>query len=148
MLTLNPSNYPSPEQIMKNPVDFREDTLEAVREWKKEYFDNMWKDLSNDHRLMRLHTLVAKLSSVYGVSPSVERYDDHYAFNPSRNLISFDAAHPSIISTLHEFRHAINGPDETSACRWSVHLFKQCFPKQFDQLMFKPGTHLLVKKPS
>jgi hypothetical protein len=31
---------------------------------------------------------------------------------------------------LHEFAHA-RGADERQACRWSINLFKKCFPRSF-----------------
>lgn len=147
MLNLPGTRYPTPEQIMKSPVDFRNDTLEAVLKWKAEHFTGNWSTIDQDLRLEYLEVLVQMLARVYGLSVSVDRYNDHYAYDPRSQTIYFDGRNASIISTLHEFRHAINGPDEVSACRWSVHLFKSCFPKQFEKLDFKPGTHLLVKKP-
>lgn len=147
MLNLIGQRYPTPDEIMARPVDFRNDTLEAVLKWKNEFFSG-WSTIDHDERLNRLEELVYRLAKVYGLSINVDRYNDHYAYDPRRQTIMFDGRYASIISTLHEFRHALNGPDETSACRWSVHLFKQCFPKQFEKLEFKPGTHLLVKKPA
>lgn len=145
MMTLSQSQYPTAEEIMKNPVDFRQDTIDAVLNWKEKYFKN-WKNKDNDTKLEALERLVYMLAGIYGNNVSVERYGPQYSYSPSREMISLHGNHPSIISTLHEFRHSINGPDERSACRWSVHLFKTCFPEQFAKLEFKPGSHLLVRK--
>ena len=145
-MNLPRSQYPTPKEIMESPVDFRKDTINAVLEWKKEFFDGTWKTKNTETRLSFLETLVYKLNSVYKINPSVDTYNSHYAYDPTRNIIRFDNRHASIISTLHEFRHALNGPDERSACRWSIHLFKTCFPEHFEKLMFKPGSHLLIKK--
>jgi hypothetical protein len=145
MINIPGMQYPTPEEIMKSPVDFRNDTLKAVLDWKSKYF-KAWKDIDHGLRLEYLEKLVYDLAKVYKITITVEIYGEQYSYNPYFKKISFNGRYASIISTLHEFRHAINGPDETSACRWSVHLFKQCFPKQFAQLEFKPGSHLLVKK--
>ena len=36
----------------------------------------------------------------------------------------------SVVTYLHEFAHAL-GKGETGACRWSINLFKRCFPRSF-----------------
>jgi hypothetical protein len=34
------------------------------------------------------------------------------------------------VTFLHEFAHA-RGFDERQACRWSINLFRRCFPRSF-----------------
>jgi len=36
----------------------------------------------------------------------------------------------SVVTYLHEFGHAL-GKGERGACRWSINLFKRCFPRSF-----------------
>jgi hypothetical protein len=40
----------------------------------------------------------------------------------------------SVVTFLHEFAHAL-GMDEQDACRWSINLFRRCFPKQYSRLI-------------
>jgi hypothetical protein len=40
----------------------------------------------------------------------------------------------SVVTYLHEFAHAL-GFDEQEACRWSINLFRECFPRQYSRLL-------------
>ena len=40
----------------------------------------------------------------------------------------------SVVTLLHEFAHAL-GFDEQGACRWSINLFRKCFPRQYSRLI-------------
>jgi hypothetical protein len=40
----------------------------------------------------------------------------------------------SVVTFLHEFAHAL-GCDERGACRWSINLFRKCFPRQYSKLI-------------
>jgi len=40
----------------------------------------------------------------------------------------------SVVTFLHEFGHAL-GMDEQDACKWSINLFRKCFPKQYSRLV-------------
>ena len=40
----------------------------------------------------------------------------------------------SVVTFLHEFAHAL-GHDEQEACRWSINLFRKCFPRQYSRLI-------------
>ena len=40
----------------------------------------------------------------------------------------------SVITFLHEFGHAL-GYGEREACRWSINLFRKCFPQQYSNLV-------------
>lgn len=48
----------------------------------------------------------------------------------------------SVVTYLHEFAHA-RGMDERAATRWSVNLFRRCFPRQFSRLIHR--GHVLVR---
>jgi hypothetical protein len=39
----------------------------------------------------------------------------------------------SVVTYLHEFAHA-RGMGERGACRWSINLFRRCFPEQYSRL--------------
>ena len=48
----------------------------------------------------------------------------------------------SVVTFLHEFAHAL-GHGEREACRWSINLFRRCFPRQYSRLVHV--GHLLVR---
>ncbi len=48
----------------------------------------------------------------------------------------------SVITFLHEFGHAL-GYGEREACRWSINLFRKCFPRQYSRLIHV--GHTLVR---
>lgn len=47
----------------------------------------------------------------------------------------------SVVTYLHEFAHA-RGMGERGACRWSINLFRQCFPSQYARLVGR--GHMLI----
>lgn len=137
--------YPTEKEIMDPPVKFKDTALDVVMSWKTKFFPG-WNVKSNTEKLEALECLIQKLCGVYEENVIVDQWADAYAYNEQTNTIYLDGNNPSIISTLHEFRHKINGPDELSACRWSIQIFKRCFPKSFEKLKFKDGGHLLIKR--
>ena len=48
----------------------------------------------------------------------------------------------SVVTFLHEYGHAL-GKDEIEACRWSINLFRRCFPRQFSRLVHR--GHMLIR---
>jgi hypothetical protein len=48
----------------------------------------------------------------------------------------------SIVSYLHEFGHAMK-MGEREACRWSINLFRRCFPTQYGHLVHV--GHMLIR---
>ena len=48
----------------------------------------------------------------------------------------------SVVTFLHEFGHAL-GFGEREACRWSINLFRKCFPRQYSRLIHV--GHTLVR---
>lgn len=47
----------------------------------------------------------------------------------------------SVVTFLHEWGHRLHGRSERDACRWSVNLFRLCFPRSFAACRF--DGHLL-----
>lgn len=138
--------YPTPEEIMATEVTFKRSTIDIVNAWKDTNFKG-WKQKTTQERTESLKRLASDLLQAYSISASVDAEEGApYQFDPYENRIMLDSSHPSIISTLHEVCHAIYGPSEKQACRWSVWLFKKTFPKSFDKLQFAPNSHLLVQK--
>jgi hypothetical protein len=131
--------YPTKEEIMKLPSpNFPPELIARVKEWKKAHYKGWKKDPIKITRLLLLiHTLAT------GIQPQVS---DRYCYidNESEDklsIIELDGDHPSILSTLHELGHHFFGSSELEACRWSIWLFKTCFPKSFEKL--KWDGHML-----
>lgn len=138
--------YPTSEEIMAKAIKYKKNTLNVVRGWKLADYKG-WKGKSATEQLEALYRLITGLSIVYN-KPVCIVNGNEYHYSPISSTIMLDAYHPSIISTLHEFSHHINGSSEKRACRWAVWLFKTVFPKSFDNLQFIPNSHMLCKKPS
>lgn len=43
----------------------------------------------------------------------------------------------SVVTYLHEFAHFLYGGSERTACRWSLNLFRRCFPRSWARLRFE-----------
>jgi hypothetical protein len=54
-------------------------------------------------------------------------------YNPSEHGITMTGK-LSVVTFLHEFAHSL-GMDEQEACRWSINLFRRCFPRQYSRLV-------------
>lgn len=136
--------YPSTEQVIeavsKTNVDWY---IPVVKSWKTNYYNRKWSKETNEYKLLALQTLA---SLIKASSPSYSYtviVGDQYCFRPWLNQIEL-GQNPSILSTLHEIGHAIWGPSELDACRFSVAIFKTVFPKEFSQLEWK--GHMLFRK--
>lgn len=117
--------------------------LPILNEWKDTYYVNQWSLLSNESKLNALERLCQMVALS---SPNVElktiRGKD-YAYSPLNNTVILGKT-ASIMSTLHELGHAIIGWSELDACRFSVKLFQQIFPREYAQLEWQ--GHMLIRK--
>lgn len=43
----------------------------------------------------------------------------------------------SVVTLLHEIGHSVFGRSERKACRWSLNLFRRCFPRSWARLQFE-----------
>lgn len=134
--------YPSKERIMKAPmVQFsHKDVIRPLRAWRTFYWRGAEKELD---QYAALEKLVDLLNSLFEQDARIrfERNANTCMFVYKTNTIFLNGS-LSILSTLHEFGHALEGRSELKACRWSIHLFKQCWPKTFERLTWK--GHMLV----
>lgn len=136
--------YPTKEQILNKDPPIRQFVKEVVLSWKKDLFKD-WKNAPNEVKLERLKYLILAISYIaYGnkVIPNVHNGDSYY-YKPRLYEIYQDQNNPSIISALHELSHHLNGKSELTACRWSIYIFRTCFPETYKKLKWK--GHLLVK---
>jgi hypothetical protein len=135
-------NYPTKEEIINPVVTFKTATKQAVKTWR----ENVWKLAKGQDdaaRFTALTSLVYALNAVYGqtVALTTDLTLPSSCYTPGTNTIILNK--PSIITTLHEYAHALFGTSEKKACRWSVQLFAKIWPKSFARLEW--NGHTLIK---
>src|SRR5688500_4454319 len=117
-------NYPATvAEVLDNAMTFRPAALRAVRALARA---KPWRGSDADRRakFRRRH---AALCRVYGVRPRLTIGRGGVAcYIPARDRVNLPGL--SVVTYLHEFAHA-RGMDERRACRWSVNLFRRCFPR-------------------
>ena len=134
--------YPTKETILAQTPIINPKTIAITNIWKKEALPNWNKD-SQFTKFCKLQMLIICISETEDKREPIIRLANTNALF-RKNIILLDIEKLSIISTLHEIAHYLFGPSELTACRWSIHLFKTCFPKQFEKLDWK--GHLLIKQ--
>ena len=132
--------YPTREEILEGEETvFPPEILGGMKSFKK-----LWRMAAGDEA-MRLNLLKSMLGGLneqmHGEEVNIERGECYY-YQPTTKTIRIPEK-LSIISCLHELGHHLKGASELEACRFSVHLFKQCFPKAFAKLRW--DGHMLVK---
>lgn len=138
------ANYPATvAEVLNDSIRFNAAALGAVRELARA---KPWRG-SRAERVEKLNRCLTALSAAYGVARPELRDDcvgggDCYV--PSQNLIRL-SARLSVVTFLHEFAHA-RGFDERQAVRWSVNLFRRCFPRSYARC--RQERHMLVRAGS
>ena len=120
----------------KTEIKFSKETIQAIKEWKNQWYKN-WKSLKIPRQNVALQDLIWRISitmkmkfnKIPLIIPGFK-----YAYHYDIETIEIDSKKPSIISILHEFAHHLHGPNEQTACAWSIQLFKKCFYKSFIKL--------------
>ena len=139
------ADYPATVvEVLDDQISFRPATLRAAHIFAK---SNPWRG-SLDQRKKKICKLNQSLATVYGIrkpelvfgnldgSSSGRSY-----YEPGRHRIAL-VGKLSVVTYLHEFAHA-RGMGEQGACRWSINLFRRCFPRQFSRLI--QVGHTLVR---
>ena len=117
--------------MLDPPVRFRPSVLAAVKQFarSKPYRG------TTDERMTKFRDLHDDLCDIYG-RPTLLAFQlldgsDSGASNyrPTADVITL-CGRLSVVTYLHEFAHAL-GRDERGAVRWSVNLFRACFPRSF-----------------
>lgn len=136
--------YPTKEQILEKDPKIPKIVNEIVLSWKKEFFRD-WKNQSKEVKIERLKCLILSINIIaYPTKPwPAIKNGLRYCYSPTDFTIYQDEKRPSIISTLHELSHHLYGDSELQACRWSIYLFRTCFPESYKNLKWK--NHLLIK---
>ncbi len=123
-------------EILDDQMTFSNDLLQAVQkfaEWKP------WKG-STDSRKEKFRQLNRSMAAacriklpklIFGELDGGSTGDSHYRPQSHRIII---VGKLSVVTFLHEFAHAL-GHGEREACRWSINLFRKCFPRQYSRLI-------------
>lgn len=129
------NNYPRTVAEVIRPSKYKRATKAAVRAFAR---SKPWKG----DRVAKFRAVHAELCRVYGIEARL-------VFNPlvpacySPSTRTINLPHPSVVSYLHEFAHAVFGSCEVKACRWSINLFRIFFPRSFASC--QQQGHMLVR---
>lgn len=128
-------------EVLSPPVQFRASTLEAVRRfaaskpWQGSLVERKAKFQVLHDELCRIYKKRTTLT--YGLLDGACSGASH--FIPALDQIVL-VGKLSVVTYMHEFAHAL-GRDERGAVRWSVSLFRRCFPRSFARCV--PQGHVL-----
>lgn len=135
--------YPTKKQILKIDPKVSKKIIRVVNIWKDTYFTK-WSKLTNNKKADKLNTLILAIALITNKEIPIIKKGDRYKYNPETKTIYQNPKKPSIISSLHELAHHFYGKSELKACRWSINIFKKCFPKEYKKLEWK--GHTLIKR--
>lgn len=141
------ANYPATVAEVLDPgLKYKPAALRAVRAFAR---SKPWGGAVPE-RKAKFHRLNRELAAAYGIPEPRLVFDRVEAGAPSGESNYRPAGHaitlagkPSVLTYLHEFAHA-RGADERQACRWSINLFRRCFPRSFARC--RPVGHTLVRE--
>jgi hypothetical protein len=140
------ANYPATVAEVLDPTQtFKPAALRAVRAFAR---SKPWRG-SIAARKAKFRRLNRALAAAYGIArprlvfQGVEAGADSGRSNyrPASHTITL-AGKLSVLTYLHEFAHT-RGADERQACRWSLNLFRRCFPRSFARC--RAVGHTLVR---
>ena len=135
--------YPTKEKILEKRPNIKEYDIQTALDWKNICLSlGSWKKASKEEKIENLKTLIIVISGNHNLSIHIE-LSDEYAYEAALNTIYLDKNNPSILSSLHELGHHLYGHSELKACRWSIWLFKECFPGLYKQLKWE--GHMLKR---
>ena len=132
------ANYPATvAEVLDDSIRFKPAALAAVRDLARA---KPWRG-TPDERLAKLRRCLLELSTAYGIEPPRLTVGAIDCFIPAFQQIQL-TARLSVVTFLHEFAHA-RGFDERQAVRWSVNLFRRCFPRSYARC--RHVRHTLVR---
>ena len=140
------NSYPtSVNEVIDKQLSFSPDTLRTVVAFARSGpWQGSWN--SRKKKFLRLNQALAVANGISEpellfslLEGSTGSGASYYA--PSQHRIVL-VGKLSVVTFLHEFAHAL-GKDEREACRWSVNLFRRCFPRQYRRLVH--CGHMLVR---
>lgn len=138
-------NYPTTViEVLDDGSQFKGATLEALRAFAQ---SSPWSGTraSRMKKSLALNQMLADAEGIRVPNLIFRRIDGSSSggsyYEPSRHRIVL-TGRLSVVTYLHEFAHSL-GKGERDACRWSINLFRRCFPKQFARLVHV--GHVLIR---
>ena len=145
-MTMSQRTYPQTvAEVLDERMTFRPAALRAVCALRR---SRPWHG-TLDRRKEKFLRLNQDLAVAYGIPEPELRFDgldgshsgnSHYIPALHRIVMSGKL---SVVTYLHEFAHS-RGMGERGACRWSINLFRRCFPKEYARLTHV--GHTLVRR--
>ena len=131
-------------EVVDESMRFRASALRAVRRFAEA---NPWRGTIDERKdkFLQLNRSLADAYNIdvpnlrFGIIDGTSSGGSHYI--PARHRIVL-VGKLSVVTYLHEFAHA-RGMGERGACRWSINLFRRCFPNQYARLVGR--GHMLIK---
>ncbi len=130
-------NYPETViEVLDNDVAFSDEVLCVVRifaaskPWSGSIRSRKRK-FSDINRMLAQPCGIATPSLTFGRLDGKSSGASHYLPRDHQIVLMGKL---SVVTFLHEFGHA-QGLDEQEACKWSINLFRKCFPRQYSRLI-------------
>jgi hypothetical protein len=138
MMRSSMADYPANVyEVLDDNMKFRAAVLRAVRAFAR---SKPWRGTLAE-RWQKFQRLNNALAIAHRIEPPMlvlggdgEGSSDRSHYEKRRHAIVL-RGRLSVVTFLHEFAHAL-GKDERVACRWSINLFKKCFPASFARCRF------------
>ena len=138
-------NYPEAViEVLDDDIQYPPAVTDAVKGFAE---TNPWKGSQNSRRkkFQQVNRDLARACSIeeptlnFGLLDGSSSGSSFYSPSDHRIVLTGKL---SVVTFLHEFAHAL-GHDERKACRWSINLFRKCFPRQYSRLIHV--GHTLVR---
>jgi hypothetical protein len=139
------STYPQTVlEVLEPTMSFPADVVEAMRRFTDA---GPWSGTveQRKQKLRELNRALAQACNIAEPQLVFERLDggssggSYYAPRQHRIVM---VGRLSVVTYLHELAHA-RGLGEREACRWSINLFRQTFPRQYGRLVHR--GHMLMR---
>jgi hypothetical protein len=132
------ATYPATvAEVLDDSAKFNPAALAVVRGMARA---KPWR-LKPRQRLELFRQSASELAVIYGIACPRVGPGPIDCYLGRTNQICLTAPY-SVVTFLHEFGHA-RGFDERQTCRWSINLFRRCFPRSFAAC--RQVRHMLVK---
>lgn len=145
-MNTNDEGYPNRvEDVLDPAITFDPKVVRTVERFAR---SKPWRG-TRAQRQTKFRRLHLELARAYGISPprllfagSIDTDSGRSCYMPRLDTIVLHGL--SVVTFLHEWGHKLHGRSEYEACRWSINLFRRCFPRSFAACRF--DGHLLRKR--
>ena len=133
-------NSPATVSELDPSMKFKPAVLAAVRAYAR---SRPWRGGTLEERRDKIRALYAALAIAYKLPMPRLVFGDNGEGDSGCSCcipamgVGILRGRTSSISALHEWAHYVYGPSERQACRWSLNLFRRCFPRSWARLRFE-----------